>query len=91
MKIVLGVVALLALSSSVALAAPGKSYGFNGNAYNGGRVTVGERIAIARSQARVALVRRSALRDGRITFSERLQIRNAELQLAALKRRVRFN
>jgi hypothetical protein len=52
MKVVLGIITALAVNSSVAMAAPNKSYGHNGD--KGSPVSASERVAIARSETRLA-------------------------------------
>lgn len=78
----------IALTSSVALAAPGK-FG-NGHGPRGG-VNGYERIAIAKSQASLNSLKRRAWADGRLSFLERTQIRFAEIRHANLVKRYRFN
>jgi hypothetical protein len=80
MKTIMIGLAALTLASGTALAAPGYGYGYG----HGHRITPAERIAIARSAAHVAEVKRMAMRDGRISIFERMQIRRAEQQHSAL-------
>ncbi len=82
--LILGTAALLVAAGS-AVAAP-KHYGDRGYSSRG-NVTGWERVQIARSAARVAMVKRQAYRDGRVTRWERAQIRQAEARHAALVRR----
>lgn len=83
------------LTSGAALAAPGK--GFSGHGYGKPGYTKsvkhrrglspGERVVIARSAKKLAVLKRRARRDGRVTMRERFQIRAAERRHAALVRR----
>ncbi|MGE0627928.1 MAG: hypothetical protein AB7O43_08895 [Hyphomicrobiaceae bacterium] len=59
-----------------AMAAPGK-HGFN-------RVTLKERVAVAKSAAKLAQVKRGAWADGRLTRVERMRIRVAEARHRAI-------
>src|SRR5262245_21282937 len=87
MKTIMLTLAALALASGSALAASGKS-----NLHRGSHgVSVYERVAIARSAAHVAMLKRQAHADGRVTMAERARIRSAELHHARLVARARHS
>lgn len=92
---VLTAAAALMLSAGASVAAP-KSYN-HGNTYHSGKhynsgkhanhrfgLSPYERVAIARSAASLAALKRRAWADGRLTFRERVMINNAERRHAAL-------
>lgn len=80
------------LTSGAALAAPGKGYsgpgyhkpGYSKQVKHHRGMTPGQRVAIARSAANLAALKKRAWRDGRLSLIERVQIRNAERRHAAL-------
>jgi hypothetical protein len=74
--VALSVVPLLAGFAGSAMAAPGKHVTH--------RVTHIERLAIARSAANLAQVKRRAWADGRLTSAERVGIRVAEARHRAV-------
>jgi hypothetical protein len=65
----------LVLAASTADAASPR---YNNNWNHHGSISASERIAIARSKAHLAAVKRQAWRDGRVTAFERMRIRFAE-------------
>lgn len=79
MKTAVLALSTLVLASGAALAAPKHFDRHDGR----GNVSPYERAAIARASAKLATVKRQALRDGKISFFERIQIRNAEKQYFA--------
>jgi hypothetical protein len=84
MKTAILAFATLAIATGSAMAAPNK---YRGDHNGRGNVNPYERVAIAKASAKLATVKRQALRDGKISFFERIQIRNAEKQYyAALAR-----
>jgi hypothetical protein len=84
--LILGTTVLLVAAGS-AVAAPRHQ----GDRWSDGRgsITPWERVQIAQSAARVAMVKRQAYRDGRISMFERFEIRRAEARHEALVRRLR--
>ena len=80
--------AALALTATVATAAPNKHGRHDG--YRKQHGSSYEHVLIKRSKAQLAWVKRHAWADGRITFRERLTIRRAERQLARVIRRARY-
>jgi hypothetical protein len=87
MKTIMLTLAALALASGSALAAPGKS-----NLHRGGHgVSAYERVAIARSAAHLAMLKRQARADGKVTMMERARIRSAEFRHTRLVARARHS
>jgi len=58
---------------------------------NHGGLTASERAAIARDEARVNAIKRTAWANGRVSFWERVKIRAAEAHHNALVYRYRHN
>lgn len=82
MKAILVAAAAVLLSAGAASAAPRYNTHDHGRPnHSAGKVTVFERVAIARAKVKVALVQRRARADGRVTPYERAQIREAQSQL----------
>jgi hypothetical protein len=74
--IALSTASLLAAGAGSAMAAPGKHMSH--------RVTPSERVAIAKSAARLAQIKKRAWADRRLTGAERVRIRIAEARHRAL-------
>jgi hypothetical protein len=87
-RIVLGASAL-ALLSGIAIGMPSaEAAPYKRHA---GNITHSERVAIARSQARLNAVKRQARRNGSVNFWERAKIRMAQSRHTALVYRLRHN
>jgi hypothetical protein len=88
MKSIMALTAVVALAlTGPAMAAPGKHHGYKAKV---GKITVSERLAIARSQAQLLRIKMRARADGRVTPFERRMIQQAQLRhdrLVALARR----
>jgi hypothetical protein len=90
---------LLALTAGSAMAAPGHKFAHKrvGHANkvivvkhrNVGRLTLFERIKIARSRARLAALQRRVRADGHVTRHERIRVRVAQRHHRALVRKER--
>ena len=84
----------LALLSGIALAAPAQAGSYahrDGDRVGNGKVTYGERVAIARSAAHLNAVKRHARADGQVSAWERAKIRMAASRHNALVWRLRHN